>query len=67
MTDLKIKAISGIGVLMSGQERVDSSGSLVAEKDWQKCEAFAKIIARAPSTKGVPVESYYESIAPQIV
>lgn len=45
---------------------VDSSGGLVAEKDWQKCEAFAKIIARAPGAKGVSVESYYERMAPQV-
>ncbi|KAK8781345.1 hypothetical protein V5799_017314, partial [Amblyomma americanum] len=46
---------------------VDSSGGVVSEQDWQKCEAFAKLVARIPSTKGVTVEGYYEGIAPQVV
>ncbi|XP_077563484.1 transport and Golgi organization protein 6 homolog isoform X2 [Haemaphysalis longicornis] len=45
---------------------VDSSGGLVSE-DWQKCETFAKIVARIPSTKGVTAENYYQGIAPQVV
>lgn len=46
---------------------VDSSGGLVSEKDWQKCETFAKIVARIPSTKRVTAENYYQGIAPQVV
>ncbi|XP_077542789.1 transport and Golgi organization protein 6 homolog [Haemaphysalis longicornis] len=46
---------------------VDSSGGLVSEEDWQKCETFAKIVARIPSTKSVTAENYYQGIAPQVV
>lgn len=46
---------------------VDSSGGLVSEKDWQKCETFAKIVARIPSTKRVTAEDYYQGIASQVV
>lgn len=46
---------------------VDCSGGVVSERDWQKCETFAKIVARIPSAKGVTAESYYEGIASQVV
>lgn len=46
---------------------VDDTGGVVSEKDWKKCETFAKIVARIPSTKGITVDSYYERIAEQVV
>ncbi|KAL3212351.1 hypothetical protein MRX96_035978 [Rhipicephalus microplus] len=46
---------------------VDDTGGVVSEKDWKKCETFAKIVARMPSTKVVTVESYYDRISDQVV
>lgn len=46
---------------------VDDTGGVVSEKDWKKCETFAKIVARMPSAKVVTVESYYDRIAEQVV
>lgn len=46
---------------------VDGTGGVVSEEDWKKCETFARIVARIPSTKGITVESYYEGIAAQVV
>ncbi|XP_050047420.1 transport and Golgi organization protein 6 homolog [Dermacentor andersoni] len=46
---------------------VDGTGGVVSEEDWKKCETFARIVARIPSTKEITVESYYEGIAAQVV
>ncbi|XP_075532582.1 transport and golgi organization 6 isoform X1 [Dermacentor variabilis] len=46
---------------------VDGTGGVVSEEDWKKCETFARIVARIPSTKDITVETYYEGIAAQVV
>lgn len=45
---------------------VDSSGNIVSEKDWEKYEAFATIVARIPGSGKISPEGYYEKLAPQV-